>query len=167
MIIYHVVASDAVSSILQKGLKRTSRGEKGDDTSIIKTDKFLDEIRPKKIRLANLSRDNNIYGYLPRGDKVIDIRDGKYIAPHKLARDNQTVLRLEVDPERSYVSDLDIYDFLKHSIEQNKPAAYLRKLGMEYWESIIMLSKADSIVPRRPEVMVTYDISPANIQIVR
>lgn len=45
MILYHEVDSSDVDSILREGLKRTSRGDKGDDKAIIKTDKLLDDAR--------------------------------------------------------------------------------------------------------------------------
>lgn len=61
MRLYHEISSDSLKGTLRKGLKRTSRGEKGDDESIIKTDRYLDSVRPTALKKLDLSRSNNIY----------------------------------------------------------------------------------------------------------
>lgn len=43
---YHEVSADDLATILSNGLKKTSRGEKGDDKAIKATDEWLDAHRP-------------------------------------------------------------------------------------------------------------------------
>ena len=167
MIIYHQINSDELDTILQQGLKCVSRGEKGDNKDIIKTDRFLDTLRPDAIQKAGLSRDNNLYGYMSIDGSVIDIRDGKIISIDRFARNSKfTTLRLTVDPERCYVSDLNLYDTVKERLKNDAPSRHLIALGTTYWNTITKLSECDT-PPRRPEVMVTYDITPENITVVR
>jgi hypothetical protein len=165
MLIYHVINSDVVNSILKKGLKRSTRGEKGDDDSIKKTDAFLDNMRPKNIKKMGLSRVNAIYGYLPIHDGVADIRSGKVIATEKIVDSGTTLLRLTVDPKRCYISDLDMYDMVKDQI-RNEDDMRLKQSAAEYWTNVTRLDKHSIDIPRRPEIMVTYDISPGDIEVL-
>jgi hypothetical protein len=166
MIIYHIVASQALPSTLSHGLKKTSRGEKGSDEAIIQTDIFLDKMRPSSIREAGISRDNNIYGYLPKGENVIDIQDGSLVEIDKLAKKGQRTLRLNVDAQRCYLSDLDIYDTLRQAIENHQSREHLNELASNYWKRVVSLVEASESTARRPEVMVTYNIPPDAIQVV-
>jgi hypothetical protein len=165
MFIYHVVNSDAVDAILKEGLKRVSRGEKGNDNAIIKTDAFLDNLRPQTIEMAGLSRNNNIYGYLPVKDRVIDIRDGKVVDKEKIINSGNTLLQLTIDPKRCYISDLEIYDAIKDQFDSKKDT-HLTRLASKYWSNVTRLDKHDITIPQRPEVMVTYDIPVHDIRVI-
>jgi hypothetical protein len=55
IIAFHEINKDNLELTLKAGLKRTSRGDKGDDEEIIKTDKLLDDNRPAGIMHANVS----------------------------------------------------------------------------------------------------------------
>lgn len=167
MIVYHEVNPDALRIIRREGLKRTSRGDKGDDQAIIKTDKFLDEHRLEHLRVTGVSRDNNLYGYLSDGEKVIDTRDGKIITVQELNKQtDQVLLKIAIDSTRCYVSDIDAYDRVKSAIEQKRPQAELRELAHEYWGKVEKFDDYRMNACRRPEVMVTYDIRPDMITVV-
>ncbi|HEX8389885.1 MAG TPA: hypothetical protein VF597_00500 [Candidatus Saccharimonadales bacterium] len=79
MTAYHEIASDKAEDVLKHGLKRTSRGDKGDDQSIIKTDEFLDAHCPAELKDRGVSRDDNVYAYVCVDDAIVDITDGSIV----------------------------------------------------------------------------------------
>ncbi len=167
MIVYHEVSPDSLDSIRQKGLKCTSRGEKGDDSSIARTDKLLDASRPDYLKQVAVSRDDNLYAYVADGSKLIDIKDGKSVELEDfIKKSEQTVLRLSIDPKRCYVSDLDAFDQLKDGIENDEDPDKLKRLINRYWQKLIPLEQFNIGGIRRPEVMITYDIEPGAIEIL-
>src|SRR5690606_9680655 len=134
---------------------RESRGEKGNDEAIIKTDKFLDINRPLSAKQAGLSRTNNVYAYI--GDKVslIDIQSGKPVPLRSCLKKQETrLLRLHVELEHCFVSDLDIYDAIKSAISHHK-AVILAELAARYWHAVIPLREFNPGDISRPEVMIT------------
>lgn len=167
MKVYHEIQPDKLQAALTNGLACTSRGDKGDDTSIIKTDQFLDAHRPHSLTQHGVSRDNNLYAYVRVDESVIDITDGEHIPIDTfLSTRAGRVLELDVDPNRCFVSDLDTYDALKSAIEQRKNHTTLEQLAKSYWNKVTKLSRFDSSTMRRPEIMITYDISPHHLTIL-
>lgn len=165
MIAYHEVSPDNVDAVLREGLKRTSRGDKGNDDAIMRTDQLLDELRPKKLKEAGWSRDDNLYAYVADGDQIIDITSGKWIPVNEyVARSEQSVLEVAVDPARCYVSDLDLYDELRTAVEQERDEADLRAIAARYFAAIQPLNSFDGAKIVRPEIMVTYDIEPHSLR---
>lgn len=151
--------------MLKEGLKRTSRGEKGDDSLIIRVDALLDSCRPDELRQAGVSRDDNVYGYVADGDCLIDITDGRAVKlSNFINRSDQAVLRLHIEPERCYVSDLDAYDKVADAFGQGAGKELLRQLARRYWTSVRGLQYFGAGDIRRPEVMITYDIPPDAIE---
>src|SRR5690606_87943 len=117
MIVYHEIDPSSCEAALKDGLKRTSRGEKGDDELIKTTDELLDSRRPSGLSQAGVSRDNNLYAYLSSDDHIIDIKDGLEKPISEFTdRGEQVLLRLQVDSDKVYVSDLDRYDRLKEAV---------------------------------------------------
>ena len=134
------------------------------DGDIIKTDMFLDDKRPKQLEGQGISRDHNIYAYLYLNNQLIDIRTGNGIPLQDfISNSNQAVLKLEIDPQRCYVSDLDTYDSLKKAIEDGDNNAKLEQLAKSYWDKLIPLEEYRPHDILRPEIMITYDILPAQI----
>lgn len=165
MIAYHELTPKAVKSVLQEGLKRTSRGQKGDDSLIAKTDKLLDARRPTELRRADISRDDNLYAYVVHKNKVIDITDGSFVSCTEfIERSKQAVLELQVDPVKCLVSDLDIYDRLKKIVEYGENSDAVIDI---YWQALVPLI---NFVPgdiRRPEIMVPYNVVPSDIKVIK
>ena len=130
MIAYHELEPQALSAVLKDGLKRTSRGDKGDDKAIIRTDRLLDNKRPDSLKEAGWSRDNNLYAYLERDGSVIDITDGSLVPLGTLmSRSEDCILELQVDPTRTFVSDLDRYDVLLSAVQSDANDAELSRLA--------------------------------------
>lgn len=166
MIVYHEVDPAEVDSILEKGLKRTSRGDKGDDKTIIKTDKLLDDARPDELRHSGVSRDDNLYAYMAVDTKIIRITDGKAVNIDEFLQESkQAVLRLEVETTRCFVSDLDRYDALKKAVETDDERT--GELVEDYWQHLVPLHNFTAGMIRRPEVMVTYDVLPTCLEVVK
>ena len=164
MIIYHEVTPESLSSVLSDGLKRTSRGAKTDDKAIVKTDKLLDAHCPEHLRAAGLSRQENIYGYLGTESSVSDIKDGSATSISKKRDQNdQVLLRLIVDTQRCWVSDLDKYDAMKTALMNKSPQQTLLELCDNYWNSLQPLDTYNADM-QRPEVMITYNLPPSNIE---
>lgn len=166
MHVYHEAKPEALAVILKEGLRRTSRGEKGNDHTIIMTDKLLDERRPARLSGAGVSRDDNLYGYIAGKDSIIDITDGKPVPVQAFIKGSkQAVLRLEVEPKRCYISDLDAYDAVADAIENGRNNAELADLAQRYWDKVILLASFSGGRIRRPEVMITYDVPPDAVEV--
>jgi hypothetical protein len=165
MRVFHEGTPNQLESILTNGLKKESRGDKGSDTWIIKTDAYLDARRPKYLIEDGVSRDDNIYAYYPTGSSVIDIVDGAPIPIDAFIRAKKgSLLELTVDPRRCYVSDLDTYDAIKAAFSQHESPGTLEQLARSYWNKIIRLDTYQSSALRRPEIMITYDLDPRDIK---
>ena len=164
-IAYHEIKSSSLSEVLENGLKCTSRGEKGDDHDIIQTDTLLDKYRPDSLRTAGVSRDNNLYAYTAVNGKIVNITDGTHVDIHDFVKKSrQTVLKLATDPRRCFVSDLDAYDRVIDAIKSHKSAESLKMLANEYWSRLTPLPKYKPSSMTRPEIMITYDIDPEDIE---
>lgn len=160
-IAFHELSPDAAQAALERGLLQGTSGEKTDD-DIAATDRFLNARRPQSLIEKGVDRHMNLYCYLSHGGKIIDISSGKTLsAPAFTAGRPQSLLQVEVDPARCYVSDLDLYDqvmeLLKKSDETNAT-----RLAEQYWANLRLLNHYDWTF-RRPEVMVTYTIPPSDI----
>ena len=166
MILYHEVAKDSVEKILADGLKRTSRGDKGDQTDIIQTDAYLDDHRPDAVRKQGVSRDDNLYAFVGTDYSLIDITNGATVPLTDYPNDGSVLLRIAVDEVACHVSDLDRYDAVKAAIA-NHETATLAELADTYWTSLTPLRdfKIGDIL--RPEVMITTDIPPRQITLVQ
>lgn len=161
MIAYHEANPDDAATILRDGIKRVSRGAKGDDETIIQADMLLDDHRPSRLKAQGVSRDNNIYAYYCDSGAIVDIRDGKKIPLSDfVGRSTQTVLQLTLDERHCFVSDLDTFDALKKAVADSAPSDLLESLASKYWGRITPLSSYEPGVFRRPEIMITTDIPP-------
>jgi hypothetical protein len=165
---FHEIKKDNLELALKAGLKRTSRGDKGDNKEIIKTDKLLDDNRPAVLIQNNVSRDDNLYCYFYYKNKIVDITDGKLKGIHEISRSkSQALLRVKVKPTRCYVSNLDLYDEVLLCLKRGN-AAKAKKLAEKYWHELTHLDKYDhSNGFIRPEIMVTYDIPASCLEAVK
>ena len=167
MIVYHEIDPSSCGAVLKDGLKRTSRGEKGDDELIKTTDELLDSRRPSGLSQAGVSRDNNLYAYLSSDDHIIDIKDGLEKPISEFAdRGEQVLLSLQVDSDKVYVSDLDRYDRLKEAVASGLGQPVLEELADTYWRAVISLKLYQPHSLRRPEAMITYDINSQLVEVV-
>jgi len=165
--VYHEIDANSLQTILKEGIKCASEGEKTKEKMIQKADAFLDTHRPEYAQKAGLSRSNNLYAYLSETNKIIDIADGEPLHLKKfLDRNNKTLVDLRVDPARCYVSDLDLYDTVKRSLELDEQNSTREHLAQQYWQKLIPLDAFENGVISRPEIMITYDIDPADIHVV-
>jgi len=160
MILYHEIDGDASRDILRDGLKRTNRGAKGDDPAIIKTDKYLDALRPSPLKTAGLSRSNNIYAFIGDDDTIIDIKSGTIVALREyMSGRNSVLLQLTVHPKYCYVSDLEKYDRVK-SVLASGDEVRARQYARDYWNSIVDFAIFEPSTITRPEVMIVRDLPP-------
>lgn len=167
MVVYHEVDSSSLGSILKKGLRRASHGEKSDESAVAKADTYLDGCRPSELEQVGVARSENLYGYVVHDNKIINITDGRAVDIATFVNStNQVVLRLHIAPERCFVSDLDAYDTLKAAIENKSDDGALQRLSKKYWNSIIPLAEFSVGAIQRPEVMITYDIAPNHIELL-
>ena len=163
---YHQVAREQLKSILSDGLLQGSEGDKT-DADIRDTDLFLNEHRPPEVIAAGIDRQRNIYCYLTDGDKVIDITSGESKPRHNILTDpDQVLLKLTVDPDRCFVSDLDLFDEVKSLLKAGQ-IQQANERAITYWECLTVLRFYDRQVPfRRPELMVPYDLPPDVITVI-
>ena len=74
MTIYHQLTDDAWKRARTEGLFRDTRGEKGNDEAVRRTDLFLDERLPRSLEASLVSRCRVIYGYLGDEENLLDIQ---------------------------------------------------------------------------------------------
>lgn len=167
MYVYHEIEAESLDTVLVDGLASGDRGDRGDDKSIVDTDKLLDRRRPQYMVDKGVSRCNNLYAFVAEDDQIIHIDDGETVSLDDFVADSSgVVLRLTVDSEKCYVSDLDLYDQIKSLVEDDK-ADQAEELIHKYWQSILPLTNFDVGDVYRPEVMITYDIKPEDIEVCR
>jgi hypothetical protein len=166
--IIHEIDSKQLKQVMREGLNRTAQGSKSRDKLIRKTDELLDMHIPTNLSHLGVSRQNNSYGYLVFDNGLIDIKDGvKKSVKDFLAQSKMSVLQLSVNPRACYASDLDAYDSVKLALASDKLShAELTKLAKAYWQKTVRLDKYTSGI-QRPEVMITYDIPPKAISVLK
>lgn len=157
--IYHQLTDHAWQLAKTQGLLRTTRGDKGDDEAIIRTDEFLDEHVPHKLANAGVRRCHVIYGYIGDSSHLIDIETGNAVPVMQKAKEaGHVLLWLETDPKVCWVSDLDLYDAVKDSDLSPKYAA-------AYWAALQPLTRYDGSI-HRPEVMIAADLPPPLLHVI-
>ncbi|OYX44021.1 hypothetical protein B7Y94_00340 [Candidatus Saccharibacteria bacterium 32-49-12] len=162
MLAYHEVSLDQLGSVLENGLRQGNRGSKGDDKMIVETDEYLDVRCPKHLKAQGVSRAKNIYAYIRSGDEIIDIVDGSRVSIEEFVeRSRGGLLEISVDDRRCFVSDLDTYDALKAAIEGRVNRSELERLADSYWSKVKPVTESADY--RRPELMITYDLSPIDL----
>jgi hypothetical protein len=167
-IVYHEILKEGLDSAMKDGLKRNTRGDKGDYSAIKRADQLLDNCRPKELIQASLSRNDNLYCYLAHEDGVADITDGKIKHPTEISQSQKhQFLKIKVDPARCYASDLDLYDQIL-SLVKYEDLNKARNLAKTYWQRTTRLDKYNHDRGfKRPEIMVTYDIPGSQIEVVK
>jgi hypothetical protein len=162
--VYHEVKPDSLDTVLRDGVKRSTHGEKS-DSLVKKADDYLDRLRPEHLP-SELSRANAVYGYLSDHDKLIDIQDGAPVDVKEFAvQRSQVLLRMTVELDRCFVSDLDRYDAVKEALEKGDDAD-LEQLASRYWDRLTPLEKYAPGLIQRPEAMITHDVAPSDITVV-
>ena len=165
--VYHEINPAQLDTILADGLMRSSSGSKTNDMTIVKTDQLLDSYRPDNLRNSGVSRENNLYGYFTVDNKIADIITGQLVAVSDfVAKSDQAVLRLTIDPKYCYVSDLDLYDNIRIIIEANDQDPTLPDLAKYYWDNLLPVIGFEKPMINRPEIMITYDVNPHNITVI-
>jgi hypothetical protein len=120
------------------------------------------------LRNAGVSRENNLYGYFTVDNKIADIITGQLVAVSDfVAKSDQAVLRLTIDPSYCYVSDLDLYDNIRIIIEANDHDPTLPDLARSYWDNLLPFIGFEKSIINRPEIMITYDIKPPDITVMQ
>lgn len=163
--VYHEVLPDSLDSTLSEGVKRSTHGEKS-DSLVKKADDYLDRRRPEHLP-SDLSRANAVYGYLADDGKLIDIKDGTPVDVKEFAAQRkQVLLRMTVELDNCFVSDLDRYDAVKEALEKGDDDAALEQLAARYWDRVTPLEKYSPGPIRRPEALITHDVAPSDIAVV-
>lgn len=165
MVLYHEVTKDALDQTLAHGLKAAARGEKGDKSDIKQTDTHLDTHRPDSIRQLGISRDDNLYAFVGTEHSLIDITNGATLPLKDYPLEDSHLLRLDIDLDHCYVSDLDRYDAIKAAVA-NHEVATLNELTDDYWAHVVPLRDFTIGEIARPEIMITQDVSPRDISLV-
>jgi len=135
MIAYHKLPRKDLVSVIKLGL-RQKRSDTEDSKSIDRTNDFLNTYRLPKHEKIGLNRKYNIYCYVALGDEIIDIATGEAKMPDTIIKnDADVLLQVRVDAARCYISDLDLYDAVKMSVENNDMTTAAR-LAHDYWNAV-------------------------------
>lgn len=162
--LFHEIEVDERADALRRGLLQ-GEGASKRGAVINKTDEFLRAFQPEHLVRAGIDRQANIFCYLTRGQQVIDATTGNVRGPAAIARDHaRLMLQVEVDERRCYVGDLDVYDQIRDLLIAGE-LAKARQLALVYWRHVVPFAEYAGQL-RRPEALVTYDISPANLSMV-
>src|SRR4051794_21805353 len=164
--VFHEVAPEHIDQILHDGIACSGSGAKTGGAEQ-QTDTFLDAHIPPGYAERGVSRGSVIYGYLPIGDRLIDIRTGQTVEARTFAsRHGQALVRLHVDRSRCFVSDLDCYDIVKEGLNSLWPHEALQRWAARYWDKVVPLERYVAGSHRRPEVMVVGDVDASDITVV-
>lgn len=157
----HKISKDKIESAIITGLLTNEVKDIKDD-EINRTDELINHILPKKYIKVGINRKSNIYCYLTYDNYVIDIESGNKVDVKDLrVSPTDSLLYVDVDPTKCFVSDLDIYDQIKNALINNE-LKKAKQLAVLYLKKLQRLSDYNHKI-MRPEVMVTYNISPSNI----
>lgn len=166
VVVYHEIDPTLLNQVLHEGVKRTVHSEKSEEHLVKQTNEFLDTHRDENALRARLSRFTNTYAYLGNHEKLIDIVSGASSKVTQFVKKTgKTLVRMNVDPSQCYVADLDLYDTLKRAMELGEQDSTREHLAAVFWERLVRLDMFSPDLIRRPEVMVTYDVSPKSIEI--
>lgn len=162
---YHQIDKKELPKVLQNGLKTDANGHKTSGFNAA-TDRFIDSCRPKDFIDRSISREHANYCYLPAGDDtLIDITDGSQKTLAEINADpSKALLKIRIDPTKCYVGDLDAYDRIQKMLMANQLAA-ASEASRKYWRQLVVANGYDATSGHvaRPELLVTYDISPEDI----
>jgi hypothetical protein len=184
--VFHKTSRDSVSSVMSEGLRYGKEGSNGKDDRVRAANEFLNARCPTELKDEGVDRVECIYCYLGVGDgNVFDVESGRVLDHERwdLGPDN-VKLRLLVDPENAFVSDLDAYDTLLDRMEERAGEDVLAALAREYWQRLVRLAdvrahyrlEGDALVPastappglpgrlERVEVLVTTDVAWGEIE---
>lgn len=165
--LFHEINPSATDKVLTEGIKRKVSGEK-DDSEKKKVDTFLDTHLPDWAKEKEVCRGNALFAYLERDGKVIDITDGEPVPVGRfMAKSDEALLKITVDSDRCYVSDLDLYDTLMRAMQLDEQDSTREHLADRYWERIVPLAEYEPGTIKRPEVLVAADIEPSGIEVVK
>ncbi|HEX2286999.1 MAG TPA: hypothetical protein VHI10_19610 [Mycobacterium sp.] len=154
-----------MDTVLREGLQRHGQGEKTDSASK-EADNFLDSRLPSELASKGVGRQSVVYGYLSSDGKLVDIRSGAPIDIGDFAsRRELTLLRMTVDSELCYVSDLNLYDRVKDAVQSAKPDEALDEYAEHYWANVVPLDTYEPGQHRRPEVLIAGDVRPDDIEV--
>jgi hypothetical protein len=189
MQLFHLIQQDALAKTLRSGLKHGSKGALSHNKQVAAANSYLDNLRPASLKAKGLSRANCLYLYYARGETVHDIEDGAGRPARQWATKHadMAALRVEVDPARAYVSDLDAFDAVLRAIAAKKSPAICQKLAEHYWQRVLVLQdflqqyarrgndfvrtrSAPTELPERYtriEIMATQDIAPSALSVLR
>jgi len=165
IVVYHEIDPHSLRRVLKEGVRRTVHSAKSEEHLVKKTNLFLETHRDDTALRAKLSRLTNTYAYLGNHEKLIDIVNGvSSLVPQFVEKTGKTLVRMKVDPSQCYVADLDLYDTLKRAMELDEADSTREHLAVTFWEKLVRLDMFSPDLIKRPEVMVTYDVSPRSIE---
>lgn len=183
--VFHKTSRDSLPSIMSDGLRYGEQGRHSQDGRVRATNELLNGVCPSELKGEGVDRMGCIYGYLGVDDKVFDVESGRLVDQERwdVGADNAK-LRLLIDPETAFVSDLDAYDALLERLEDRAGEDVLATLAGEYWQRLVRLAEVrdhyrledealvaatawPSGLPRRlerVEVLITADVATDRIQ---
>lgn len=184
--VYHKANPNNLASIRRHGLKYGARGVLSDEGDTARINAFLDYHRPPRLAETGVSRISSVYGYLMVDGRVIDIDNGQQVDPANWeVSSGYARLALSADPAAAFIADLDAHKRAADALLAHESDGKLAELAAAYWKLVRPLSEvlpalrlsADGIgvvaglpgLPpryRRPEVLITRDIPPGDIQVL-
>ncbi len=180
--VYHGAKTDGLDSILSEGLKCEAKASGTQEDFVQKTDEIL--LRHRPAEFERVDRQRALYAYLFLESSIIDTEDGRQLAPDEWrVEEGRSRLRLTINPESAYMSDLEAYDKLAAAVREGRDDEY-EELARAYWEHLAPLDRAladFTLDPsgfgvagrnsneryRRVEVILTADIAPDRIEALR
>lgn len=168
IVLYHEISPKSKDQVVTEGIKKGASGVKTDSEKR-KVDEFLDTHPPDWAKNIGLCRADAIYAYLKTdSDEVVDIKSGEAIPVSEFMNKTKDVLlKITVDSDYCYVSDLDLYDTITRALELDEQDSTREHLADRYWERLTPIDEYQNGSITRPEMMVNYDVSPESIEVVK
>lgn len=163
--VFHKTSRDSLPSVLSDGLRCGEQGSHSQDDRVRAANEFLNGACPSELKSEGVDRKGCIYCYLGFGDdKVFDVESGRVVDLERwdVGADNAK-LRLLIDPEIAFVSDLDAYDALLDRMEERAGEDVLAALAGEYWQRLVRLTDVSVHYRLEDEALVAATTAPAGL----
>lgn len=163
--VLHRTSTDTLPSIFDNGLRYGEHGSHSQDERVRRTNEFLNAACPEDLKGQGVDRKDSLYCYLGVGEnKVFDVASGRVVDLERWdVGAGNAKLGLLIDPDTTFVSDLDAYDALLERLDEQVSERALAGLAREYWHRLVCLSDVQAHYRLEDEALVAVSTSPPGL----
>lgn len=174
--LYYRAPDDSLQAVLENGLP--CGANVAVDPPVRAANAFLDRRCPSVLRTLGIERARATYCHLGVYDSVVDVETGDvvHVEDWKVG-DDHVKLRVDIDPHRAFVSDLDLFDRIAERFATDRRGPESEVLAQDYWGRLVSLADlcawyrqlgtalvSDYVRLERVEVLLTTDVAPERLR---